>query len=77
LRVGGSNLTAVGLDKLRRGLPKLERLNLYQCKRINDEAALILRDWKSLRELDLKGTAMTEAAVQQLRVALPDAVVRF
>jgi len=77
LRVGGINVTAVSLDKLRRGLPKLERLSLYQCKRVNDESAAILREWKSLRELDLKGTAVTEAALQQLRAALPAAVIRY
>jgi hypothetical protein len=37
----------------------------------------VLRDWKSLKEIDLKDTKITEAAVQQLRTALPGCEIRY
>jgi hypothetical protein len=77
LRIGGSNVTSVSLDALRRGLPKLERLSLHRSKRITDDALAVLRDWKSLKEIDLKDTKITEAAVQQLRTALPGCEIRY
>ncbi|MBY0372590.1 MAG: hypothetical protein K2Q23_01270 [Bryobacteraceae bacterium] len=77
LRIGGTNVTALSLDQLRRGLPKLERLSLHRSKRINDEAVAVLREWKSLREVDLKDTAITQKGVQDLRAALPNCVVRY
>jgi hypothetical protein len=76
LRIGGSNVTSIGLEPLRRGLPKLERLSLHRSKRVTDEAVAVLRDWKSLKEIDLKDTKITEVAVQQLRVALPGCEIR-
>lgn len=77
LRIGGSNVTAISLDALRKGLAKLERLSLYRSKRINDEAIAVLRDWKSLREVDLKDTKVTEEAVRQLRLARPECLIRY
>jgi internalin A len=76
LRIGGSNVTALSLEQLKKGLPKLERLSLQRSKRITDEAWNILRDWKSLKEIDLKDTKVSDAAIQQLKTALPGCVVR-
>ncbi len=76
LRIGGTSVSSISLESLRRGLPKLERLSLKGAKRINDEAALVLGEWKSLREIDLKDTAVSAAGLEQLRAALPGCVVR-
>lgn len=76
LRIGGSNVTALSLEQLRKGLPKLERLSLQGSKRITDEALNVLRDWKSLKEIDLKDTKVTDAALLQFKAALPGCVVR-
>jgi hypothetical protein len=41
-------------------LPRVKRLKLQGCGRINDEAVAVLSAMPSLREVDLKGTAVTE-----------------
>lgn len=76
LRIGGSNVTALSLEALRKGLPKLERISLQRSKRITDEALNVLLEWRSLKEIDLKDTKVTEAALRQLRAARPDCLVR-
>lgn len=76
LRIGGSNVTAISLDQLRRGLPKLERLSLHRSKRITDEAVTVLREWKSLREIDVKDTKITDGGIQLLKTALPQCTIR-
>ena len=45
------------------------------CGRINDEAVAALIAMPSLREVDLKGTAVTEKGAAMLRAAKPGAVV--
>jgi hypothetical protein len=69
-------VTARGLEKLKE-LKKLERLSLQGAKRIGDDAAAILASFKSLRLLDLHGTAMTEPAVARLRTQLPNCEIVF
>lgn len=76
LRIGGANVGSNGLEELRRGLPKLERLSLHRCKRVTDEAVAVLSEWRSLVEVDLKDTKISEAGVARLRAALPGCKVR-
>ena len=71
LRLDGMPVTARWLEKLR-VLTRLERLSLQGCKRVGDDAALMLYAWPTLRILDLKGTAMTDKAVADLRRTRPN-----
>ncbi len=74
LRLDGLPVTVRWLEKLK-ALPKLERLSLQGCKRLDDAAVAVLASWSSLRLLDLKGTAMTENGLAALRRAKPNARV--
>jgi Leucine-rich repeat (LRR) protein len=74
LRLDGMPVTARWLEKLR-GLNKIERLSLQGCKRVGDDAVLVLVSWPALRILDLKGTAMTEKGLADLRRAKPGAQI--
>ena len=56
-------------------LVKLQRLKVQGCARVNDEAMATLIAMPALRQVDLKGTSVTEKGVAQLRAAKPDAVV--
>ena len=58
-----------------KSLTGLERLKLQGCGRINDEAIAVLIAMPSLREVDLKGTTVTEKGAEMLRAAKPGAVV--
>jgi len=49
-----------------KGLPKLERLKLPGCVRVNDDALAALAAIPSLREVDLTGTAVTEKGIAAL-----------
>jgi Leucine-rich repeat (LRR) protein len=70
LRIGGTSITAAGLEELRKGLPKLERLSLHRAKRIEDPAIEVLKNWPSLKEVDLKDTKVSEAALKALPSSL-------
>jgi|SRR5262245_3310214 len=70
LRLDGMPVSSRWLEKLK-VLDKLERLSLQGCKRLTDEAAPLLASWPPLRILDLKGSAMTEKGVADLRRAKP------
>src|SRR5687767_98050 len=72
LRLGGTPVSARSLEKLK-VLSKLERLVLQGCKRVGDDAAPVLASWPSLTIVDLKGTAMTEKGLAELRQAKPNA----
>jgi len=72
LRLDGMPVSARWLEKLK-PLDKLERLSLQGCRRLGDDAALVLASWPSLRVLDLKGTAVTEKGLADLRHAKPGA----
>ncbi len=74
LRLDGMPVSNRWLEKLR-VLGRIERLNLQGCKRVGDDASLLLASWPALRILDLKGTAMTERGVSDLRRAKPKAQV--
>jgi len=70
LRLDGMPVSSRWLEKLK-DLTRLERLSMQGCKRLSDEAAPLLAAWPSLRFLDLKGTAMTEKSIADLRQAKP------
>ena len=71
LRLDGMPVSARWLEKLKI-LGKLERLNLQGCKRVDDAAAALLASWPSLRALDLKGTAVSEKGLAELRRSKPN-----
>ncbi len=70
LRLDGMPVTPRWLEKLK-GLPKLERLSLQRCKRLDDAAAVILGALPTLRAVELTGTAVTEKGLADLRRAKP------
>lgn len=76
LRLGGTAIGAGGLEKLK-GLRQLERLNLQGCKRVGDDAVAVLASFHALRLLDLNGSAITQAAVAELRRKLPKCEIRY
>lgn len=51
--------------------PKLERLKLQGCDRVDDDSAKTLATYPSLTELDLTGTAVTEKGLAALKSAKP------
>src|SRR5215471_387633 len=67
------SVTQQWLEQLK-SLTGLERLKLQGCGRINDEAVAVLIAMPSLREVDLKGTAVTEKGADMFRAAKPRAV---
>lgn len=68
------SVTQKWLEQLQ-SLHSLERLKLQGCGRINDEAVTVLAAMPSLREVDLKGTAVTKKGADLLLVAKPGSVV--
>jgi hypothetical protein len=74
LRLDGMPVTARWLAKLK-VLNQIERLSLQGCKRVGDDAAPLLAVWPALRVLDLKGTAVTEKNLADLRRAKPTAQI--
>ena len=68
------SVTQKWLEQLK-SLTALERLKLQGCGRINDEAVAVLTTFPSLREVDLKGTAVTKKGADLLLAAKPGAVV--
>jgi len=64
------------LEKMR-VLPKLEKLKLQGCARVDDAAIRALIALPNLREVDLKGTSVTEKGLAALRAAKPKAQIYF
>jgi hypothetical protein len=58
-----------------KSLPKLERLTLQGCNKVDDDGIRSLTAFPSLREVDLKGTAVTEKGIAALRAAKPKIVI--
>jgi hypothetical protein len=56
-------------------LPKLERLKLQGCTRVDDQSVVTLISMPALREADLKGTSVTEEGAKRFRTAKPGAIV--
>jgi hypothetical protein len=71
------SVTARWLEKMRAAMPKLERLKLQGCDRVDDDAMSILAAFPHLNEVDLKGAAVTEKGVAVLRQAKPTARIYF
>lgn len=74
--VSAMSVTPEWLERMK-SLTKLEKLKLQGCGRINDDAIKALIAMPELREIDLKGTAVTERGVADLRAAKPNVVVYF
>ena len=74
--VNTMNVSAAWLERMK-ALPKLEKLKLQGCSRVDDEAIQALVALPGLREVDLKGTAVTEKGVARLRAAKPKARVYY
>jgi len=56
-------------------LQNVEKLGLQECPRVDDGALAELRNWKSLKYLDLQDTKVTEQGVAALRKAKPGLVI--
>ena len=72
--VSAVNVTTRWLEKMK-SLAKLERLKLQGCNRVDDESLAVLATFPALRELDLKGTSVTEKGLAAFRQAKPKTVV--
>lgn len=70
LRLNGTNITGRQLAMLK-SLAKLERLSLQGCKRLKDDAASALAEFRQLRMVDLKDSGVSAEAAAKLRAALP------
>jgi internalin A len=60
-----------------KALPKLEKLKLQGCNRIDDQAVQTLIAMPNLHEVDLQGTSVTEQGAAKFRAAKPASVVYF
>lgn len=76
LRLAGTAVTGRGLELLK-PLGKLERLNLQGCRRLRDDAAVVLAGFKQLQVLDVKDSSLGAEAVARIRTALPDCQVVY
>jgi len=70
LNLAGTPISSKGLQRLI-ALQKLEKLNLFQAKRVNDDAAAHLAAMPALKWVDVKDSAMTAKGVDALRKARP------
>ncbi len=60
-----------------KALPKLEKLKLQGCDRVDDPAVQTLIAMPNLHEVDLQGTSVTAQGAAKFRAAKPSAVVYF
>ncbi len=74
--VSAMRVTGRWLEKMK-AFPKLERLTLQGCDRVDDDAMNVLATFPSLKEVDLKGTGVTEKGIAVLRAAKPKARIYF
>ena len=70
------SVTTGWLEKMK-ALPKLENLKLQGCDRLNDDSIPALTALAGLRQVDLKGSAVTERGVTALKKAKPGIQVYF
>jgi hypothetical protein len=68
--VSATSVTTGWLEKMK-ALPKLEKLRLQGCDRVNDDSIRALASLPGLRQVDLKGSAVTEKGIAALRAAKP------
>src|SRR5215467_3756312 len=69
--VSAMSVTTNWLERMKDGLPKLERLKLQGCDRVGDDGARILAGFPALREVDLKGAAVSDKGLAMLKTAKP------
>jgi hypothetical protein len=69
--VSAMSVTTNWLERMKAAFPKMERLKLQGCDRVGDDAVRVLSSFPGLRELDLKGTAVTDKGLATLRTAKP------
>jgi len=74
LRMGYTGVSSADLKALS-VLQNVEKLGLQECPRVDDSALAELRNWKSLKYLDLQDTKVTEQGVAALRKAKPGLVI--
>jgi Leucine-rich repeat (LRR) protein len=74
LRMGYTGVSTADLKALS-VLQNVEKLGLQECPRVDDAALAELRNWKSLKYLDLQDTKVTEQGVAGLRKAKPGLVI--
>ena len=67
---GCANITDAGLQRLE-GLTKLRSLYLQDCTKITDAGLEHVKALGVFEALDLKGTSVTDAGVENLRQAVP------
>jgi hypothetical protein len=74
LRVLNLGFSQVNVDGLRilAALPRVEKLRLQGCSRIDDAALQELAKWKTLKYLDVEEDPVTDQALAALRKARPD-----
>ncbi|MBI1358407.1 MAG: hypothetical protein GC160_29070 [Acidobacteria bacterium] len=65
------DVTARWLEEIKT-LSKLERLKLQSCNRVDDEAMTVLAGYPSLREVDVRGSSVTDKGLTALRAAKPN-----
>jgi hypothetical protein len=68
--VSAMSVTVRWLEMMK-ALPKLEKLKLQGCNRVDDEAIRVLAAFPALREVDLKGSSVTAKGIATLRAAKP------
>ena len=64
------SVTTAWLEKMK-ALPKLEKLKLQGCDRVNDDSIGALTALPGLRQIDLKGSAVTEKGIAAFKAARP------
>jgi internalin A len=74
--VSATDITARWIEKLK-ALPKLERLQLQGCARVDDDSVPALIALANLQELDLKGSSVSAKGIAALRAAKPKAQIYF
>lgn len=77
LKMGGTSISGVGLEKLMGSLPNLSSLSLRRSKRVNDQSVDVLSKWSSLRWLDVQDTGITAEGAAKLRAALKGCEVLY
>jgi internalin A len=74
--VSATSVTTGWLEKMK-ALPKLEKLTVQGCDRVNDDSIRALAALPGLRQVDLKGSAVTEKGLAALKAARPEIHVYF
>src|SRR2546430_16028974 len=66
LDLGRTQVTGKGIESLA-PLPLLERLSLWQAKKVDDSAAAAIAALKNLKTLDVSETSIGDAGLEKLR----------